>query len=42
MNMYHIGLSDGAVLHYALRLKIYGATTVFMYIDDRVQVVILI
>ncbi len=28
MNMYHIGLSDGAVSPYALRLKIYGATFV--------------
>ncbi len=25
-NMYHIGLSDGAMLSYALRVKIYGAT----------------
>ncbi len=29
MNMYLIGLSDGAVSHYALRFEIYRATSVF-------------
>ncbi len=28
-NIYHVGPSDGAVLRYVLRLKIYGATSVF-------------
>ncbi len=28
MNMYFIGPSNGAVLHYTLRLEIYGATFV--------------
>ncbi len=30
MNMYHIGLSDGAASHYALRLQVYGVTCVYL------------
>ncbi len=36
-NMYHIGLLDGAVLHYAFRLEIYGATSVYSLIFQFLQ-----